>query len=270
MLTNIIYKAFKSGFFRKVLWKLAYELLPRINGTSDWLFMNYGYDPTESELADSTLNQEGFQWRSRAMYHCLASKLNLQSKDILEVGFGRGGGLSYISKVFKPSRCVGIDFAGSAVRLARRIHRGTNVDFRWGDATQMKLESNSFDVILNVESSHAYSDLNAFFSEVHRVLKSEGHLLLVDLRTQENWTLFYKSLERANLLMIEEEDISSQVLSAIEKDEKLKLEQINRKIPRLLRPIFKEFAGMIDSELYTSMRQGRRAYKRFVIRPNSA
>lgn len=265
MLTNFIYKSFKSGFFRKALWKFTYEVLPRINGSSDWQFMNYGYDPTEKELTDSMLSQDGFQWRSRAMYHCLARKQPLKGKNILEVGFGRGGGLSHISRNFEPSSCVGIDFSNSAVKLARRIHRDAPVDYRWGDATRMDLPSESFDVVLNVESSHAYNDLDAFFKEVHRVLMPKGRLLLVDLRTQENWTIFYESLGRAGLLIQEEENISQQVISAIEKDEPLKQAQIDGKIPKPFRSIFREFAGMVNSELHVSLKEGRRAYKRFVI-----
>ena len=265
MLTSLIYKSFQSGAFRKLVWKFTYEFLPRLNGSSEWQFMNYGYNPSSFELQDSSLIQEGFQWRSRAMYHCLARKGQLEGKSVLEVGFGRGGGLNHIHKTFSPSSSVGIDFSKSAVRLARRIHKGPQ--FEWGDATAMSLESDSFDVVVNVESCHAYSDLEAFFLEVHRVLKTDGQLLLVDLRTIENWESFYATLLSAGLEILDEEDITPNVVQAIEKDEADKSALINQRIPAFFRPLFKEFAGMVNSELHLSFKEGRRAYKRFVIRP---
>ena len=270
MLTSLVYKSFKSNLFRKLVWKFTYEVLPRLNGSSDWQFMNYGYHPTTEELQDPSLVQEGFQWRSRAMYHCLARKVKMEGRSVLEVGFGRGGGLSHVTRAFSPASSQGIDFSKSAVNLARSIHREHQVDYQWGDATNMNFTDNTFDIVLNVESSHAYSDLDAFFFEVHRVLKKEGQLLLADLRTRENWGLFYQALERAHLIVHEEEDITDQVVSAIEKDEADKMALINKKIPKLLRTLFKEFAGMMHSELHMSLKQGRRAYKRFVILPSKA
>lgn len=36
---------------------------------------------------------------------------NLKGQNVLEVGCGRGGGLSYISRYLTPNLCIGIDYS---------------------------------------------------------------------------------------------------------------------------------------------------------------
>lgn len=46
----------------------------------------------------------------------------------------------------------------------------------------MPFSSQSFDIILNVESSHLYTNINEFLNEVYRVLKPNGYFCWSDLR----------------------------------------------------------------------------------------
>lgn len=46
----------------------------------------------------------------------------------------------------------------------------------------MPFSENTIDIILNVESSHLYNDINRFLKEVMRVLKPGGYLCWADLR----------------------------------------------------------------------------------------
>ena len=54
--------------------------------------------------------------------------------------------------------------------------------FEVGDSESIPFEDEKFDVVLNVESSHCYGDMDQFMSEVTRVLKPGGHFLWCDLR----------------------------------------------------------------------------------------
>jgi len=45
----------------------------------------------------------------------MGSHKNFQEKVILEVGSGRGGGISYINTIFSPKLCIGIDESSSQV-----------------------------------------------------------------------------------------------------------------------------------------------------------
>ena len=53
----------------------------------------------------------------------------------------------------------------------------------------MPLPSSTFDVLLNVESSHLYGDCSAFFAESRRVLKRGAHLCWADLRLRDELDL---------------------------------------------------------------------------------
>jgi ubiquinone/menaquinone biosynthesis C-methylase UbiE len=58
----------------------------------------------------------------------------------------------------------------------------------------MPFGPDSFDVVLNVESCHAYRDQAQFLREVARVLRPGGKLHLVDVRATWNWDLLYQWL----------------------------------------------------------------------------
>lgn len=59
-----------------------------------------------------------------------------------------------------------------------------------GIATNLPFTSRSYDIVLNVESSHLYSDMNKFLEEVCRVLKPGGYFCWSDLRQKEE-VFFY-------------------------------------------------------------------------------
>ena len=87
------------------------------------------------------------------------------------MGSGRGGGASYISRHLKPKSVVGIDISKNAVRLCKSTHQYPNLSFYVGDSEKIPFEDESFDVVLNVESSHCYGNILLFLTEVKRVLK---------------------------------------------------------------------------------------------------
>ena len=107
------------------------------------------------------------------------------------MGSGRGGGASYVSRYLKPRSVVGIDISKYAVRLCNSIHQYPNLSFCVGDSEKIPFESESFDVVLNVESSHCYGNIPLFLIEVKRVLKRGGFFLWADFRlTKEMPALF--------------------------------------------------------------------------------
>lgn len=90
---------------------------------------------------------------------------NLHHKSILEIGSGRGGGLSYLTRIAKPDRALGVDFSGTQVEFCNQVHREIdNLEFIEGDATRIqalfpRVQTESFDYVLNVESSHCYPNV---------------------------------------------------------------------------------------------------------------
>lgn len=267
MVNQLIHVFKRFAWFKRLNAKVTYELLAKRIPAEDWHFMNYGYVPRANEPALHLNGHKTTQRLSLQMYHYLASKTSLQGKDVLEVGSGRGGGAYYLATHFSPASYLGMDLAQSAVDLANRLHKNPNLKFIQGSAENIPLRDNSFDVVLNVESCHAYGSVQKFLSEVKRVLKPGGYLLLVDFRnSQANMAIFKDQLSNAGLECLEEEDISENVVQAIEEEDQAKRERIQKLIEPRYQSLFCRFAGVVGSPFHLSLKEGTRRYGRFVLR----
>ena len=140
--------------------------------------MNYGfYDENLFIKMDPEEERERYPAQ---LYHHTASQEDISEKKVLEVGSGRGGGASYVSRYLKPKSVVGIDISKNAVGLCNSTHQYPNLSFCVGDSEKIPFENESFDVVLNVESSHCYGNIPLFLTEVNRVLKPGGFFLWAD------------------------------------------------------------------------------------------
>jgi len=187
---------------------------------------------------------------------------------MLEVGSGRGGGASYIKQYLAPHKVVGIDIAHNAVKLSQQYHRVEGLYFVQGNAEKLPFGNGSFDVVINVESCHAYGSVPVFLNEASRVLKKGGYFLCTDMRSPGGMQLLRNHLLQSGLAMLTEEDISKNVVRAIELDEPGKNERIKKNIPNWFQKTFKEFAGVKGSKIHTDLRDGILVYYRFVMRKN--
>lgn len=264
---DFIIRIFKRfAWFKRLNAKVTYELLAKKIPAEEWQFMNYGYVPNDNEKPFDISLPPDTQRHSLQMYHYLALKSDVAGKHVLEVGSGRGGGARHIAGALKPLSYVGLDLAQSAVDLANKLHKLPNLQFIQGSAESIPLEDNSIDVVLNVESCHAYGSVDKFLSEVKRVLKPGGYLLLVDFRNVENMELLKSQLNNSGLNLQEEENISRNVINAMEAEDDVKKERIKKLVPEKWRKIFAEFAGVVGSRLHTNLINGTRLYYRFVLK----
>ena len=78
-------------------------------------------------------------------------------------------------------KVTAIDYSSNAIALCRKTHSERNLEFLEGDALNIPFNDNSYDIVLNVESSHCYPDIPKFLSEVKRVLKPGGFFVWTDL-----------------------------------------------------------------------------------------
>ncbi len=203
------------------------------------------------------------------MYHYLAVKTRIEGKQLLEIGSGRGGGAEYIAATMKPASYTGIDIAQSAVDLANKFHHLPNLRFIKASAEAIPLADDSIDVVLNVESCHAYGSIIKFLKEVKRVLKPGGYLMLVDFRSENKMNTFRTQMRNAGMDLIEEENISENVLRSIEIENEMKWTRIRTLIPAKWQKLFAEFAGVVGSRFYQTLKDGTRDYYRFVMRKPS-
>jgi ubiquinone/menaquinone biosynthesis C-methylase UbiE len=159
-----------------------------------------------------------------------------------------------------------MDLAQNAVDLANRLHVLPNLKFIQGSAESIPIADNSIDIVMNVESCHAYGLPEKFLQEVKRVLKPGGYLLMVDFRSDNNMPVFQDQIKRCGLQLIEEEDISDNVIKSIESEDETKTARIRQLIPQKWQKLFSEFAGVVGSRFYLTLKDGSRRYYRFVLR----
>jgi len=78
----------------------------------------------------------------------------------------------------------------------------SNLEFRTGDASNLPVENESVDLVVNVESSHCYPDFTAFIREVERVLKPGGHFMYTDFLPAEEQSKLEENLNSQSLSIV--------------------------------------------------------------------
>jgi len=226
--------------------------------------MNYGF---VSEKMINLKNEDEKDRYSLQLYeHIVTSKnLDLEGKDILEIGSGRGGGASYIARYMKPKTMTGIDLCKSAVEFCKKNYHVENLKFLTGDAMSLDFKDSSFDIVINVESSHRYPYMNKFLSEVRRILRPGGILMFTDFRYKKFIKLMQSQLHVSGMKVLYEENITENILKALEVDEDRRMDLISRLCPRIMNIAAKEFAGTKGTHLYKSFKRKQREYYHHVL-----
>jgi SAM-dependent methyltransferase len=250
---------------RRFLWKTWYGFLARRFPVEGWNFMNYGYQPTEADAPRLELSEADEPERyCIQLYHRVAQAAGpIEGKDVLEVGSGRGGGASYVHRYLKPRKVVAADFSRAAVDLANRRLGGDGLTYVEGDAENLPFEPDSFDVVLNVESSHCYPSRPRFFAEVRRVLRPGGVLSLVDIFLDDELAAMPGQLAGAGLSLESVDDVSAGVVEGLRLDGPHREAIIAGNAPKALAPALKSFAGTEGTDVYNSLESGRLKYVLF-------
>lgn len=248
---------------RKIFFRIWYSYVNRIDTDAEVLFMNYGYhdEDMKVDLDDhNDLNKYSIQ-----LYHHLAIEADLKDKDIVEIGCGRGGGLSYITKTFKPKTACGIDLDKNAVKFCRSHYKQDGLSFRQGNAQDLDFEYNSCDVLINVESSHRYPDMSAFLSEVKRVLRPGGYFLLTDFRYDYDFEATKLLLETFGMTIKKEININDNVIDSLDLSNSKRIQIVKKLTPRFLHKTALSFAGTVGSETYNMIKNRKYIYFTYIF-----
>ncbi|MCD6425463.1 MAG: class I SAM-dependent methyltransferase [Anaerolineales bacterium] len=233
--------------------------------------MNYGYVPLPDQNQVINLRAEDANYRYYIqLYDHVAGAVDLRDLKVLEVGSGRGGGADYIKRYLKPEIMVGLDFSENAVRFCNEKYNVEGLSFEGGNAESLPFIDNSFDVVLNVESSHCYSSMNAFLAQVKRVLREGGYFLMADFRRKEALEGLRESLNESGLTLIKETDITQNILEAMELDDERKTALIKKSIHRSLVGFFLQFAGTSGSLIHERFISGETIYLSYVLQKGTA
>jgi ubiquinone/menaquinone biosynthesis C-methylase UbiE len=102
-----------------------------------------------------------------------------QPDSILDVGCGTGE-LLFQLKSRMNTELAGLDLSSNMLEVARK-KLGNNADLRQGDAESLPWQASRFDLVLCTLSFHHYPQPVQALTEMWRVLKPGGTLLLADI-----------------------------------------------------------------------------------------
>jgi fatty-acid O-methyltransferase len=255
---------------RSVLWKLnarffhkpMYAHIAR-HADDDVLFMNWAYEQNPPMALPLDPGDEPYRY-SIQLYHATATQNGgLSGKRILEVGCGHGGGASYLTRTLEPASYIGLDLNAAGIEFCRRRHQLPALEFIQGNAENLPFPSESFDAVINVESSHLYPHFNRFLSEVTRVLRPGGTFLYTDVRQSFQCDQWEKDLNGAGMRILSGREIKSEVLRGMELNTSHWEAAWNRVAPGFLRPV--SHAPTKGTPLYRDLESGKQSYRMYCL-----
>lgn len=249
---------------RELMFKGWYWYVNNIDKKAEVLFMNYGY--THPDMPVTLEPHDEPNRYSAQLYHLLGNATDLKDKDIAEIGCGRGGGLSYIVRTFSPATAMGVDLDKRAAKFCNKHYKLKGLSFQQGDAQNLSfLKDNSFDAILNVESSHRYPDMDLFLKEVHRLLRPGGYFLFTDFRWDWEKPELKQQLANSGLNILTEAMITNHVVDALEADDSRKRILVKKLVPGFVHKAALNFAGTIGSNTFKHFSSRKYEYYNYVM-----
>lgn len=250
-------------FWRPII-RLQYEYVSSFDKRGEITFMNYGYADSEDEPIELPEEDEPNRY-SIQLYRRLIGDLDLSGTDLLEVGCGRGGGVAYMRRVHTPRSITGVDFCKGAIRFCRLRYPGKDLTFVHGNAEWLKFDAASFDVVVNVESSHCYGKMDRFLGKVAEILRPNGYLLLADFRTTTDLGPLREMIAASGLRVLRDEDITAQVVEALDRSSESKLTLIKERAKPALEKSFKTFAAVPGTPIYEKLKNRDLVYCLFTL-----
>lgn len=137
----------------------------------------------------------------RSVTEVLYNLDNFESLKVLDVGCGEGSSLINLIKLgFDPTNLSGIDILVERISIARR--RFPQINFIEGDAANMPFGVDAFDLIMESTMFIQITDeslAKSIASEMMRVTKKGGYILLLDWRYSKPWNSKYCGLSTVRL-----------------------------------------------------------------------
>ncbi len=243
----------KNIFFRIWYWYISI-----VDKNAEVTFMNYGYSKDNQKIKLDA-NDEKDRY-SAQLYHYVTSEIDIKGKDILEIGCGRGGGLSYLNRYLSPNLAFGIDLNKKAIEFCRKNYSNEKIKIVQANAQKLNYKSNIFDIVINIESSHRYSRMDKFLNEVFRVLKPDGVFLFADFRHESEFEDLNKQIKNSDLKLVKDENITENVLEALRLSTKERENLIRKMAPKFLHSLGRNFAATEGSSTYNKFLTGEFEY----------
>ena len=133
---------------------------------------------------DGRFQRDGYYGHARIIRKSIEE---IQARDVLELGSGRGFNLIHLAKQKPEVRFEGIDLIPANVQTSRKCSRMLNhLGFQVGNIEELGYASETFDIVFTVESLSHVANIPKALSEAYRVLKPGGRMVVFDLYCQED------------------------------------------------------------------------------------
>jgi ubiquinone/menaquinone biosynthesis C-methylase UbiE len=231
-------------------------------------FLNYGYCPDHHpHHAAVEVPQHYINKNSVRLVLELIGDCPVTGARVLDVGCGRGGTVHVFKTMFDARSIVGLDLSPQAIAFCRQAHADARVSFFEGDAEKLPFDDGVFDIVTNVESSHSYPDINAFYAEVYRVLSPGGFFLYTDLQPVQQVETNRQLLKRLGFALERDTDITPNVLLSCDEVARTRVQAFSEaNDPTLMQ----NFLATPESQVYEEMKSGRWQYRSFRLKKPSA
>jgi len=248
---------------RMRMWRGLYQRMARSQTDPRFRFMNYGFtDETNLQLSEMDEADRLFI----QLYNMNIRDVEIEGKEILEIGSGRGGGASWIARTYNPKSLLAVDYSEEAVRLSQAWF-GTqqNLEFKVGNSQDLPLPDQSFDIVYNVESSHCYANIPDFLKEVFRVLRPGGEFCWTDMRDSRTMEKMHGQFMDAGFDIESRTDVTKNVVDALNLIDEGRREMIRQSAPVSLRKSFETFGGVPGTPVYEALKSGKIHYFRYLL-----
>lgn len=116
------------------------------------------------------------------------NSLKPNHSNILDVCTGTGDIAIMLAKKFPNASITALDFSLEMLKIAKIKSKNLNINFINNNALDMPFLNNSFDLCTISFGLRNLPDITAAIKEIHRVLATNGELLIIDLgKPKMNW-----------------------------------------------------------------------------------
>ncbi len=241
--------------FIQFIYKFFYPYLTRRLRSDDVLFLNYGYEEDPPMAVPLSASDEDDRYFIQ-LYHRTATQVDLSGKRVLEVGCGHGGGASYLMRTLHPASYTGLDLNPTGIAFCQKRHNVAGLEFVKGDAEDLPFPDQSFDAVINIESSHLYHQFPRFLDEVARVLRPGGHFLYADFRFADTVAGWEAQLANAPMSLLSHQTINEQVVRGMEKNSQWWIRAVDGLVPAFLRRWLLVRGYVLVWQVYQDMQSG--------------
>jgi len=241
------------------------EALQRLYDSIAWrspglAFLNFGFADAAESKTDGGLAE--LELLCRRLYEVVLGPVPNEGR-ALEIGCGRGGGAAHLLEGRPALSYLGLDLSREHVLACRRrFSSDTRAQFAVADAARLPVSDGRFEIAMSIEACHHFEHLDAFCSEVRRVLRPAGWLLLAGIwqAGQDSTAVF----DDNGLRVVERADITANVVASLARTSAVRQELVESlDLPQRFQPFLMSWAGVRGSGSYEELASGERLYLRY-------